>query len=86
MNNKSCATCRHHQPPTSPFNAGDHRCMRRELRFSAFDPIRGARTEIRQLQPCGVERSPGLITSVIYGLVELRKPYCGKLALWHDPR
>jgi len=86
MKNKSCATCRHHLAPTSPFNASDHRCTRKEVRFSAFDPIQGARTEIKQLQPCRVERSPGLISSVIYGLAELRKPYCGKRALWHDPR
>lgn len=85
MQKKSCATCRYYAAPHSVSNTGSHRCKCHEQTFRIFDPIQGKRVEIKQLQQCSVERSPGLISSVIYGLVELRKPYCGKHALWHDP-
>lgn len=85
MQKKSCATCRHYAAPQSHAHSGGHRCKRHEQVFRIFDPIQGRRVEISELQSCRIERSPGLISSVIYGLAELRKPYCGKHALWHDP-
>jgi len=85
MGKKSCTTCRHYAAPASNVCADDHCCMHQEIRFKTFDPLKGRLVDVKKFQKCRFERSPGFIASLIYGLMELRKPYCGKHALWHEP-